>query len=172
MTPEEYFEHHIPHRINLLITFRERYYNSSLKPDDIRDFYRCSKDISMLMVRFLLGELGINFKKLKDNQSNDVTESWRPKFGIKQLTANEVKSDNRYLNIIGVLKAANRAVAHIESDYVNHSIKLDTDHYILFDAINFTEEKIIEKMYIATNRDFKSIMDKAGNDMRRQPINI
>jgi hypothetical protein len=27
MTPEEYFEQHIPHRINLLITFRERYSN-------------------------------------------------------------------------------------------------------------------------------------------------
>jgi hypothetical protein len=92
MTPEEYyFKEHIPHRINLLITFRERYSNGQLQPDEIRDFFRCSKDISILMVRFLLGELGINFQREKDNPTNDISESWRAKYKTKQLTMKEVK---------------------------------------------------------------------------------
>ena len=171
MTPKEYFEQHIPHRINLLITFRERYNShSTLKPNDIRDFFRCSKDISMLMVRFLLGELGINFRKAKDNPNDDISEYWRPKFGIKQLTEQEVKADIRYTNIKVVLKAANRAIAHIEPTDVYHAIKLDTDHQILFDAINFTQEKLIENMYLATNSNYDEIMSRPENDMERKPI--
>ena len=173
MTSKEYLEQHIPHRINLLITFRERYNSQSpLKPDDIRDFFRCSKDISMLMVRFLLGELGINFKRENHNPNDDISESWHPKFGIKQLTAHDVRTDIRYSNIKEVLKAANRTIAHIEPNDVYHSIKQDSDHNILFDAINFTQEKLIENMYITTNTNYEEIMSRAENDMKRKPITI
>lgn len=171
ITQKEYLEEHIPHRLNLLITFRERFFiDKSLKPDELRDFFRCSKDISMLMVRFLLGELGINFKKPKDNPSDDITESWHSKFGIKQLTKQEVINDSRYSNIKIVLKAANRALAHLEPKDVNHQLKLDSNNHILIDAINFTEEKIVEKMYISTGYDYNLIMAKPENDMKRKPI--
>jgi hypothetical protein len=64
MGEADYLDKHIPHRINLLITFRERFSTiDSDKIENIRDLYRCSKDISMLMLRFLLGELGINLQK-------------------------------------------------------------------------------------------------------------
>lgn len=53
MTQKDYKERHIPHRVNLLITYRERFSNlSAEKRQNIRDFERCAKDISMLMVRF------------------------------------------------------------------------------------------------------------------------
>jgi hypothetical protein len=70
------------------------------------------------------------------------------------------------------LKAANRTIAHLELKDVNHQIKLDTDHFILFDAINFTEEKIIEKMYIPNGYDFLTIMNLPNNNMHRKPITI
>ena len=66
MTQSEYFNKHIPHRLNLLTTFRERFSIDSIfysKPDDIRDLYRCTKDVSILMVRFFIEELGIKLKQ-------------------------------------------------------------------------------------------------------------
>jgi hypothetical protein len=175
LTPEfekAYFEAHIPHRLNLLITFRERYLKSSLKPDDIRDFYRCSKDISIFMVRSLLDELGIIYKKKEDNPTEDISskKKWKSQLGIVQLTETEVRNDSRYENIKVVLKAANRAIAHIAPDDVDHSIKLDSDNKILFDTIDFTEEMIKEKMYGATGRDYKSIMALPDNNMNRTVI--
>ncbi len=175
LTPEfekAYFEAHIPHRLNLLTTFRERYLKSSLKPDDIRDFYRCSKDISMFMVRSLLNELGITFMRKRPNIIDDVSNDrdWKENFGISRLTSDEVRKDRRYENIKIVLKAANRAIAHIAPDDVDHSIKLESDNKILFDAIDFTEEMIREKMYRATGRDYKSIMALPDNHMNRTII--
>lgn len=124
------------------------------------------------MVRFLLGELGIVFKRAKHNPNDDISEQWKPKFGILQLTEQEVRSDSRYPNIKIVLKAANRAIAHIEPNDVYHPIKLDKDHILLVDAIDFTEEKIIDKMYTATGYDYKKIMSKPENDMERKPLNL
>jgi hypothetical protein len=164
-----YFEAHIPHRINLLITFRERYSKTLLKPDDIRDFYRCSKDISMFMVRSLLNELGIVLPKKKADVIDDASKArdWVANFGVPRLTVDEIRKDKRYENVKIVLKAANRAIAHITPDDVDHSIKLDSDNKILFDAIDFTEEMIKEKMYRATGRDYKSIMALPDNNMNR-----
>lgn len=168
MTQKEYIEKHIPHRINLLITFRERYGNSpTLQAEAFRDFYRCSKDISMLMVRFLLGEMGIIFKIASSNANDDISSNWKPKFNVKQLTEAEVKNDSRYRSLKIVLKAANRAVAHIEANDIDHHIKLDSDLQILFDAINFTEEKVIEKIYLGDMADYQRVMCLSENDMKR-----
>lgn len=171
MTPDEYFNQHVPHRVNLLITFRERFSgNNKLNPESMRDFFRCSKDISLLMVRFFMDELGIVFKRERDNPNDDISQHWRPKFGITQLTEQEVKSDPRYSNLKIVLKAANRALAHIEPKYVNHPLVSDADHLILIDVINFTEENIKRKMYTATGRDFQKIMALPENDMNPKSI--
>lgn len=173
MTKQEYYEQHIPHRINLLITFRERYGESSnLRPDDIRDFYRCSKDISMMMVRFLLGEMGIKFDKQRNNPNDEVSEGWTSKLGIRQLRIDEVTDDTRHEHVKIVLKAANRALAHLEPDDVNHPIKEEIDNRILFDAINFTEEMVIAKMYKPNSLDYHRIMAMPNNDMHRKPILI
>lgn len=164
-----YFEEHIPHRLNLLMTFRERYAKTSIKPDDLRDFYRCSKDISIFMVRLLLNELGIIYKRKKHNPTEDISSDreWIANFGISRLTEGEVRNDKRYENIKIVLKAANRAIAHIAPDDVDHSIKLDSDNKILFDAIDFTEEMIKKKMFVATGHDYERIMTLPNNNMNR-----
>lgn len=120
----------------------------------------------MMMVRFLLGELGIDFKRKKYNPTNDISENWKPKFGIMKLTYNDIKNDSRYLSILEVLKTANRAVAHIEETDVNHSIEFDRDHQILFDAIDFTEEKIKSNLYKATGNDYQ-VVQSMLEDMNR-----
>src|SRR5258706_10881522 len=71
---------HLPHRINLLIAFRERFSgrNSAkqLNAEDYRDLFRCAKDISMMMVRFFCREVGIRLK-----QGANMTDQIPPEGG-------------------------------------------------------------------------------------------
>lgn len=66
---QRFFYVHLPHRVNLLIAFRERYSGQnlalSLNPEQFRDLFRCAKDIAMLMVRFFCWEIGINVRQRK-----------------------------------------------------------------------------------------------------------
>lgn len=101
--------------------------------------------------------MGVNFRKEKDNPSNDINIKFNPKFGMKQLEYDDVRNDSRYLNILEVLKAANRAVAHIEVKDVNHPLRLEEDNCILFDAINFTLEKIKSNMYQESGFDYQNV---------------
>jgi hypothetical protein len=166
---------HLPHRIILLITFRERFWNGdTTKNSEINDLFRCSKDISMLMVRFFLGELGVILEKGKSDISNirdNKNKNWCPRFGNDILTKIEVTNDSRYSHILTVLNAANRAVAHIEDSDVNHPIKNDKDHIILIDAIDFTEEKIIEKIYKG-EQEYMKAMSSPDYEMKRKPTYI
>lgn len=169
---EEYFEKHIPHRIILLTTFLERYNplltETYISPDLFPDLFCCSKDISMMMVRFLLGELGVNLKREKDNPFNDINIKFNPKFGIKQLEYDEIKNDSRYLSIFEVLKAANRAVAHVEEKDVNHPLRLEEDNHILFDAINFTLEKVKTNMFQAAGFDYQNVEEMLKNKRKNK----
>jgi hypothetical protein len=175
MTDKDYFERHIPHRVNLLVTFRERYQPSPLRsgfdPERARDLFRCSKDMAMLMVRFFLTEMGVRLPRKKLNSPDDVDAvvGWNSRFGIKQLTVAEVKSEKRFSSIFEVLKAANRAVAHLEEADVDHPITTDSDLSLIFDAIDFTEEKIREKIYHASvGFSFETVMALPDNDMKRR----
>lgn len=164
MTKTEYLEEHIPHRINLLITYRVRFSNPNIDREQVRDFHRCSKDISMLMVRFFLYELGITLKEKCDNVSQKSICNF-----AKKLDVNLVINDSNYNNILAVLKAANRAVAHLEGTDVNHFIKTDLDDQILFDAIDYTLEKI--KTHIYQNEiEFESAMNLCNNKMYRERL--
>ncbi len=81
------------------------------------------------------------------------------------MTVEEVKNDVRYSKIKIVLKSANRAVAHLEANDINHPIKLDEDNNMLFDAISFTKEMIVEKIYLGDKKEFERIMKMPENDM-------
>ena len=63
------------------------------------------------------------------------------------------------------MKAANRAVAHIESADVNHPIKTDKDHDILFDTITWVEELIDSHMYRPNGRRLCDAMALPNNVM-------
>ena len=170
MTQSEYFNKHIPHRLNLLTTFRERFSIDSIfysKPDDIRDLYRCTKDISILMVRFFIEELGIKLKQ--KSQSKLIPHSIDLKhrveeFGIKQLLIEDITYDPNYKCILEVLSAANRAVAHIDRDFVNHNFADDC----LIGAINSTERLVKINMYQSAGFNFEKIVSEDENDMKRK----
>lgn len=135
MKKEEYLIEHIPHRINLLLTFRERFSQMPIEiRENYRDIIRCSKDISILMARFLLGELGLRLGKRETKISYYNNKEWKERIGmfnIIPLHISKLENDiQMYNDVFEVLIVANRAVAHIESEYVNHNIK-DINNEIL-----------------------------------------
>lgn len=172
MTKDDYLKRHIPHRINLLITYRERYSNLDKETREkvgelSRDFLRCSKDISMLMVRFLLGEVGIRLQKGHADISETKNSPFTDKLKVKDVICNQ-----NYQNILDVLKAANRAVAHMEDTDVNHAIELDVHDEILFKAIDFTQQICIKNIYEFNSCDYNGVMNEDFNNMNRDRLKL
>jgi hypothetical protein len=63
------------------------------------------------------------------------------------------------------MRAANRAVAHIEALDVNHPIRTEADHPILFESINWVESLIQSHMYGPNGRSLKQAMALPNNVM-------
>jgi hypothetical protein len=166
MSPDEYFNVHIPHRVNLLIAFRQRYSGRypriTLEREAYRDLFRCAKDISLLMVRFFCDEMGIYLPLGK----NDIEERKRsPRFGSSKLSKAALKADPKYAELCEVLRAANRAVAHIEDSDVDHCFRTDSDEERIFRVIDWIEKLVKINIYEAAGRDFTHSMSRQDNVM-------
>ncbi len=175
MNADDYFNKHIPHRVNLMITFKKRYSGQhperNLDKEYYRDLFRCAKDISLLMIRFFCEEIGLKLSK-KDNEIYQY-DDWDKKiiaktFSIKKLSDKDIesiKSDHRYNDLIEVLKAANRAVAHIDENDVDHSFIKDTDDEKIFIVIDWIEELVKKKIYESAGQDYNYSMALPNNVM-------
>jgi hypothetical protein len=165
LTPEqeEIFFEHLPHRINLLIAFRERFsgqnLSKSLKPEEFRDLYRCAKDISMLMVRFFCAEVGLKIKKGADDISEGKLEG--KNYIADRVSLTSIQNDPCFDGLRRILIAANRAVAHIDLKDINHDIS-DLE---LISAIHFVEEEIIKTKIYRSREDFNRAMNLPSNRM-------
>lgn len=171
----EYFENHIPHRYNLLITFKERFAElSDDKREKVRDLFRCSKDIAILMCRFFFDEFGIKLEMGKsDLKTSEKYKERRKILNIKSIGLNEIKKNNELeKHIIIVLTAANRAVAHIDIDDVNHKITNTSEEKSLIDCIDYLKQKISENMYNHSGNNFLEIMSLPNNNMNREVFNL
>lgn len=181
MTKKQYFEDHIPHRVNLLTIFRDRYSGrtsarlsatrKTLPWDQPRDFFRCSKDISLLMVRFFCDELGLHLpqgKQYPRERKSPAGRPWKPRYRCIRLTLREAKTDRRqFASLVAVLKAANRAVAHIGEHNVDHCFRERKDHEPLFDVIDWIEKVIQTHMYQPNEgRSLQTAMELRNNEMR------
>ena len=100
MTADEYFDWHIPHRLNLLVAFRTRYSGDnspgSLDPETYRDLFRCAKDISLLMTRFFCGSSTV----YSDEATHKIkaAQKWTSRFGstrvdVSRITAHRAHGD-------------------------------------------------------------------------------
>ena len=123
----------------------------------------------MLMVRFFCDEMGLYLPKgasePKDRTERDGKQ-WQPGFKCKRFTVAEAKKDRKkFDSLVKVLKAANRAVAHINEVDVDHPIKTENDHSILFDSISWIQELIQSHMYEPNGRLLKDAMALRDNVM-------
>jgi hypothetical protein len=181
MTHDEYFRQHLPHRINLLTTFRARWDPKSSdfignENVQFRDLYRCAKDIAPMMVRLFLYEMGLKLKKGESNVivsldnkewNKEVIDQVEPPFSINALTVDDIKNEGLFDEVCEVLRFANRAVAHIDASDVNHDFKSNVDNQRLFKVVNFVERMVKERIYGANNEDYDLLMKDRMNDMAR-----
>jgi len=179
MTEDEYLNDHIPHRVNLLTTFRDRYSGRQAERvaahrlaqpwDQPRDFFRCSKDISILMVRFFCDEMGLHLPEKKSapkDRTKRDGKPWQPRFKCKRFNLADAKRDRRFDSLVAVLKAANRAVAHIDQLDVDHGFKTKADHEPLFDVIDWIENLIQTQRYEPNGgRSLSAAMQRRNNVM-------
>jgi hypothetical protein len=160
---ERFFSDHLPHRVNLLIAFRQRYScrfpERTLEPEQFRDLYRCAMDISMLMARFFCWEIGLNVPK-----GGYHIVSCTPRgqsYGAAHADLSIVRQDSRFDQLQKVLIAANRAVAHINPTDVDHSVDAD----VLISAIDLVESLIQTHIYAANGLKLVDAMDRPNNRM-------
>jgi len=168
-TESDYKTRHIPHRINLLITYRERFVKLTAKQrDQVRDLDRCAKDMSAMMVRFFLGEMGIRLTK---GVGKVPEESKKEPLNAKRLTVSEMRRDGHYDSVFEVLKFANRAIAHLEPADVDHNFQTAADDDRLVEAIDYTEAKVIRHIY-GTHEEYVRFMKLDDNDMHRERLDL
>ena len=166
MTAQErdlYFYEHLPHRINLLIAFRERYSGrnsmKTLRSEDFRDLFRCAKDIAMLMVRFFCWEVGLEIKRSQQHITPCLPRG--SDYGATQADLMLVSNDPRFDHLRLTIIAANRAVAHIEPSAVDHAV---TDP-VLIDAIDLVYELIKNHIYSPNQISLQDAMNRPNNRM-------
>ena len=171
MSPDEYFDDHIPHRVNLLIAFRQRYSGRypqiELEREAYRDLFRCAKDMSLLMVRFFREEMGICLPRRKNDveERKDWPLRWSSRFGGSKLRKVDLKADPKYADLCEVLRAANRAVAHIEDGDVEHSFRIDSDDERIFRIVDWIEHLVEVNVYRRAGRDLRRSMSLRNNVM-------
>jgi hypothetical protein len=167
MTVDEYFNDHIPHRLNLLIAFRTRYSGSqsrhAISPETYRDLFRCAKDMCFLMTRFFCGELGVYFDE--KTQQIEQAQTWQGRFGSTCVQPSQLRLDGRYADLCQMYQAANQAVAHIDSQRVNHSFLVAGDDRRMVAVINWLEELVRDHVYRDAGRDLDSAMALPNNLM-------
>ncbi len=167
MTADEYFDSHIPHRLNLLISFRTRYSGRpsphALSPEAYRDLFRCAKDICFLMTRFFCGELGVYF----DEGAGQIesAQRWQSRFGSTRVQPLQLRHDPRYADLCQMYQAANHAVAHIDSQRVYHSFRFTSDDQRIIAAIDWLEELVRDHIYEDAGRDLTTSMSLPANVM-------
>lgn len=130
----------------------------------------------MLMVRFFCTEMGLHLPRrgqgTKGGTDLEAVKHFRP--GVQRLnpqvvihpfTEVEASTDRRYPALLAVMKAANRAVAHIEDLDVDHPIKVESDHWMLLDSITWIETLIDAKIYAPNQRSLANSMALPNNVM-------
>lgn len=156
-----------PHRINLLVTFRERFGPTASHPLNVetcRDLFRCAKDISMAMVRYFCEELGV---KNKEHQSGALDFGSRPSrpFTIAYFKdENELDSSPNAQAVKAVLLAANKAVAHSNVSFID-AIPSDD---VIVKAITQVEEWVRQRIYKHNSISLDDMMALDNNAMHRE----
>lgn len=168
MTDDEYFNDHIPHRLNLLFAFRTRYSDAhqssfTLNRDAYRDLFRCAKDMCFIMTRFFLQELGVNLDRR--TQSLKDYGDWVSSHGNERVQPQVLEADVRSATLLRMLQAANGAVAHLDDIRVNHYFTTKQEEEEMISVINWIEELVEQHIYRHAGRDMKAAMNLPNNVM-------
>jgi hypothetical protein len=133
------------------------------------------RTIAAVMVRFFLYEMGLKLKQgtrdtiepIRGKDWEKVVDQVEPPFSITRLTVEDIKSAGLFDEVCEVLRLANRAVAHIDAEDVDHDFKNDEDNQRIFQVIDFVELMVKKKIYEDNGEDYDLRMNDSRNDMAR-----
>jgi hypothetical protein len=123
--------------------------------------------MSFLMVRFFCEEMGVYLSQKTNDieESQDWQKSYKPALKINPLHKTTLQADSRYPDLCEVLRAANRAVAHIEPADVDHPFRYEPDNQRIYRVINWMELLIVSNIYQPAGRNYNAAMSLAQNAM-------
>jgi hypothetical protein len=149
---EAFLQDHIPHRLILLTTFRDRqaWFDESFRAERRDgDLLRVSKDSALISIRMFANFLGLRLKagKLtegftsKGKYPNDVNAT---DLGGRQAMLSDISTDER-TTLEGLLNRGDKELAHLTSNFTGH------DDYNTEEAfkcgIDLVERLLREKVY-------------------------
>jgi hypothetical protein len=152
MTQKEAFlYHHIPHRLCLLTTFRDRQpWFKERKGDPDGDLLRVSKDSALVSIRMFAEFLGL--KKVGVKRDDDVFVDM---LGGTRVHMQDLPIEERGV-INGLLRRANKKLAHLTCDYTGYD-EFGTAR-ALVDGINIVERLLREHLYEPPKAPFPDLV--------------
>jgi len=90
---------------------------------------------------------------------------WKTRFGSTRVPSSQLRLDARYADLCQMYQAANQAVAHIDSQRVNHSFQVASDDRRMVAVIDWLEELIRQHVYADAGRDLVRAMSLPNNIM-------
>jgi hypothetical protein len=166
---EEFLQHHVPHRLCLLLTFRERqkwFYEEMSAGRLSGDLLRCAKDSALISIRFFANFLGLRLKKKKQKydliDTSDADFFEPPKDDdvfVAQLGGSFAKLENlppsEQALLKELLQRTDKELAHLTSNFLRH------DDYntakAICDGITLIERLLGECLFAKVNRPFPSL---------------
>ena len=129
LTSEErvaFLDRHIPHRLCLLTTFRDRqaWFKQRINNPDC-DLLRVSKDAALISIRLLAQFLGLGLDRGDPRRLTERSGNGQPDdvfvdmLGGKRVRLTDLSEAER-LVIEGLLRRASKELAHLTSDYSDH----------------------------------------------------
>ena len=148
---DDFFKYHLPHRLCLLIAFRDRqpWFAERIGQKD-GDLLRTSKDATLISIRLFANFLGLKLNRscqmvegfaLKKDWPNDVNVI---DLGGVSATLNDLTADDR-TTLEELLKRADKELAHLTSSFADQ-LKFNTAA-IMVKGIDIIERLLREKVY-------------------------
>jgi trans-2-enoyl-CoA reductase len=147
---EDQLTEHIPHRLCLLLTFRDRqdWFRKKAATMD-NDLLRVSKDAALISIRLFSQFLGL--ARPRRIEDDDVTIEM---LGGERMDWRKLgKEDQKLLK--GLLNRANKELAHLTSHYIHH--EEFNKAQALIDGITLIERLLRQQLYGRLNRPFPNL---------------
>ena len=145
-----FLDKHIPHRLCLLTTFRDRqpWFKERIGRPDC-DLLRVAKDSVLISIRMFA-----EFLRLKESGGKE-DDVFVDMLGGSPVKLTQLPEEEQSV-INGLLRRANKELAHLTSDYTGHD-EFNTAK-VLVDGINIIEGLLRKHLYEPLKRSFPDLV--------------
>jgi hypothetical protein len=146
---DNFFKHHLPHRLCLLTTFRDRqaWFAKRIGKKD-KDLLRASKDSSLIMIRMFAEFLGLKEGRRKKNggpkSGSPDDDVFLEMLGCPRVSLASLPQSEQDV-ITALTRRGNKELAHLTSSFADQ-LKFNTAEYIV-EGIEIIARLLREKVY-------------------------